>query len=600
MEAVGASSRITLREGAGLGSIPTQWDEEYELVVLGAGAGGLTAALVASIEGLRTLLIEKSDQIGGTTAYSSGTVWIPDNTQQRQLGVTNDAAVALEYLDALVGDRSKRELREAFIAAGREMVDYLAQHTDVGFRVYRQQPDYRQDMPGATLGGRPLESLPFDGRTLGKDFERVRWPIPELMLFGGMMVTRGEAARLLRIGRSWDALRLGANLVSRFAFDRLRHKRGTRLVLGNALAARLFRNLLDRRVGVWFSAKTKRLILENGRVSGLVAERDGSEVRVRAFRGIVLAGGGFPASSELRERYFPKPVAQYTSAFEGCVGDTLLMAQEIGASLGPPGEDNSLWFPSSIATRKDGSMSVYPHIVLDRGKPGLVAVNAAGRRFVNEAVSYHEFTRAMYRSNREVASIPTWLVCDRLFIWKYGLGMIRPLTPFLRGYVRRGYLKLAGSVEQLAREIKVDAAGLAETIRAHNEFARTGVDGQFGKGENAYDRACGDPTHLPNPCIGPIKRAPFCAVAVLPTPLGTSLGLLTDAHAQVLDRFGQRIPGLYACGNDMHSVMGGEYPGAGIELALAMTFGFLAARHAAAVDRTKPTGAGTAQGGAAR
>jgi glycine/D-amino acid oxidase-like deaminating enzyme len=583
-----------------LGSIPTQWDEEYELVVLGAGAGGMTAALVASIEGLRTLLIEKSDQVGGTTGYSSGTVWIPNNAQQRQLGVTNDAAAALEYLDALVGDRGNRELREAFIAAGREMLDYLAQHTDVGFRVYRQQPDYRQDLPGATLGGRPLEPPPFDGRTLGKDFDRVRWPIAELMLFGGMMVTRGEAARLLRIGRSWDALWLGVNLISRFAFDRLRYKRGTRLVLGNALAARLFRNLLDRRVGVWFSAKTKRLILEQGRVSGLVAERDGSEVRVRASRGVVLAGGGFPASPELRERYFPKPVAEYTSAFAGCVGDTLLMAQEIGASLGPLGEDNSLWFPSSIATRKDGSTAVYPHIVLDRGKPGLVAVNAAGRRFVNEAVSYHEFTRAMYRSHREVASIPTWLVCDRRFIWKYGLGMIRPLTPVLRGYVRRGYLKLAGSVEELARTIKVDAAGLAETIRAHNEFARTGVDAQFGKGENAYDRACGDPTHRPNPCLGPIQRAPFCAVAVLPTPLGTSLGLLTDAHAQVLDRFGRRISGLYACGNDMHSALGGEYPGAGTELGLAMTFGFLAARHAAGVDRTKPADAGRVPGGRAR
>jgi 3-oxosteroid 1-dehydrogenase len=588
---------MTLKDDTDRGSPPVQWDEEYELVVLGAGAGGLTAALVASMEGLRTLLIEKSDQVGGTTAYSSGTVWIPNNAQQRQLGVTKDAAAALEYLDALVGERAKRELREAFITAGPEMLDYLARLTDVGFRVYPQQPDYRQDLPGATLGGRPLEPLPFDGRTLGKDFDRLRWPIPELMLFGGMMVTRGEAARLLRIGRSWDALRLGVRLVSRFAFDRLRYKRGTRLVLGNALAARLFKNLLDRRVGVWFSVKTKRLMLEQGRVCGLVAARDGSEVRVRASRGIVLAGGGFPASPELRERYFPKPVAEYTSAFEGCVGDTLRMAQEIGASLGPSGEDNSLWFPSSIATRKDGSTAVYPHIVLDRGKPGLVAVNAAGRRFVNEAVSYHEFTRAMYRSHREVATIPTWLVCDRSFIWKYGLGMIRPLTPFLRGYVRRGYLKLAKSVEELARLIRVDAAGLAETIRAHNEFARTGVDDQFRKGENAYDRACGDPAHLPNPCIGPIQRPPFCAVAVVPTPLGTSLGLLTDAHGQVLDPSGRRIPGLYACGNDMHSAVGGEYPGAGTELGLAMTFGFLAARHAAGTERTKPSGAGTQQGG---
>ncbi len=576
-----------------MGSISAQWDEEYEWVVLGAGAGGLTAALVGSIEGLHTLLIEKSDQVGGTTAYSSGTVWIPDNAQQRQLGVTNDAAAALEYLGALVGDRADRELRKAFIAAGPEMLDYLGRHTDVGFRVYRQQPDYRQELPGAALGGRPLEPLPFDGRTLGKDFNRVRWPIPELMLFGGMMVTRPEAARLLRIGRSWDAFWLGAKLVSRFALDRLRYKRGTRLVLGNALAARLFTNLLDRRVQVWFSVKTNRLILEQGRVSGLVAEREGAEVRVRASRGIVLAGGGFPASPELRERYFPKPVAEYTTASAGCVGDTLRMAQEIGASLGPLGEDNSLWFPGSIATRKDGSTAVYPHIILDRGKPGLVAVNAAGRRFVNEAVSYHEFTRAMYRSHRDVASIPAWLVCDRRFIWKYGLGMIRPLTPVLRGYVKRGYLKLADSVEGLARTIGVDAGGLAETIRAHNEFARSGVDAQFGKGKNAYDRAAGDPAHLPNPCLGSIQRAPFCAVAVLPTPLGTSLGLLTDVQAQVLDRCGRPIPGLYACGNDMHSVMGGEYPGAGSQLGLAMAFGYLAARHAAGGDdKARPATAG--------
>ena len=589
---------MTTGDGPAVRSTPTQWDEEFEFVVLGGGAGGMTAALVAAIEGMRTLLIEKSDQVGGTTAYSSGTVWIPNNAQQRQLGVTNDAASAREYLDALVGDRADRRLREAFIAAGPEMLEYLARHTGVGFRVYRQQPDYRQDLPGAALGGRPLEPFPFDGRTLGKDFERIRWPIPELMLFGGMMVTRGEAARLLRIGRSVDACWLGAKLVSRFVLDRLRYKRGTRLVLGNALAARLFRNVLERRAAVWFNAKTIRLVLERGRACGLVVEHNRSERRIHASRGIVLAGGGFPASPELRERYLPKPVAEHTCAFAGCVGDTLQLGQEIGASLGPPGEDNSLWFPSSIATRKDGSTAVYPHIVLDRGKPVLVAVNTTGRRFVNEAVSYHEFTRAMYRSHRNVPSIPAWLVCDRRFVWKYGLGVIRPLTPALTRYVKRGYLKLADSIEELARTIGVDAGGLVETIRTHNEFARTGVDAQFGKGENAYDRACGDATHVPNPCIGPIARPPFCAVAVLPTPLGTSLGLLTDAHAQVLDRSGQPIPGLYACGNDMHSAVGGEYPGAGAELGLALTFGYLAARHAAGVER-KDAGAG-GHGGRAR
>ncbi len=557
-----------------------EWDEAYDLVVLGAGVAGMTAALVAVIEGLRTLVIEKGEQVGGTSAFSSGTVWIPDNPEQRRRGITGDAAAVLTYLDALVGDRADRALREAFVAAGPEMLEYLGQHTDLRWLMYELQPDYHQELPGAAVGGRPLMPLPFDGRTLGAQFNRVRWPIPELMLFGGMMITRGEAARLLKIGRNLDSFLLGAQLVTRYAADRLRYKRGTRLVLGNALAARLFKNLLDRRAAFWFNAKTVRLISDHGRVSGLAVNRGGAEARVRASRGIILAGGGFPASPELRERYLPKPVAQYTSAYAGCTGDTLLLAQAIGAALGPPGEDNALWFPSSIAIRKDGSIAVFPHIVLDRAKPGLVAVNSAGRRFVDEGTSYHRFTRAMYRSHREVPSIPAWLVCDRRFVWKYGLGMIRPMTPWLKPFVERDYLRVANSVEDLARAIGVDRTGLAETIRAHNAFARTGVDAEFGKGNNAYDRAYGDPTHAPNPCLGPIDRPPYCAVAVHPTPLGTSLGVLTNRHAQALDGSGRPISGLYACGNDLHSVMGGEYPGPGSQLGLGMTFGYLAARHA--------------------
>jgi succinate dehydrogenase/fumarate reductase flavoprotein subunit len=243
---------------------------------------------------------------------------------------------------------------------------------------------------------------------------------------------------------------------------------------------------------------------------------------------------------------------------------------------------------------------VYPHIVLDRGKPGLVAVNSAGRRFVNEAVSYHEFVRAMYRSHRSVPSIPTWLVCGRRFIWKYGLGMIRPLTPVLKPFLDKGYLHRGETVEALARKIGVDAVGLVETIRAHNEYARTGVDPDFGKGSNAYDRATGDPTHSPNPCLGSIGKPPFYAVAIVPTPLGTSLGLLTDAQAQVLDGFGRPIPGLYACGNDQHSVVAGEYPGAGAGLGLGMAFGYLAAMHAAGAERMTESAVSGAQRGHAR
>jgi 3-oxosteroid 1-dehydrogenase len=296
---------------------------------------------------------------------------------------------------------------------------------------------------------------------------------------------------------------------------------------------------------------------------------------------VVMAGGGFPASARMRALHLPQPTPEYTPAYEGCTGETLELSQAVGAALGRPGQDNALWFPSSIASRPDGSTAVYPHIVLDRAKPGLIAVNSAGRRFVDEAVSYHEFTRAMYRAHRSAPSIPAWLVCDRRFLWKYGLGLIRPLSLRVGPFVRRGYLRRADTVRALAREIGVDPGGLEETVRSHNEYARKGVDPDFGKGGNPYDLGNGDAAHRPNPCLGPIERPPFFAVAVVPTPLGTSLGLSTDANARVLDARDEPIAGLYACGNDMHSVMGGEYPGAGSQLGLAMTFGFLAALHCA-------------------
>ena len=554
--------------------------DEYDVVVLGAGAGGMTAALVARLEGLRTLLVERSDRIGGTTARSSGTVWIPDNPEQRRHGVLDDAAAARTYLDALVGTRADPALREAFLVAGPQMLRYLEERTDIGFRSYLTSVDYRQDLPGAARGGRPLEPVPFDGRTLGDAFDRVGDPLPELMLLGGMMITRAEAARLLRLPWSAGAFVLGARLVARYAADRLRFRRGTRLVLGNALAARLFRNLVDRHVPIWFGTETSRLVVEGGRVAGVAVRRDGKASTVRARRGVVLAGGGFPANAQWRDRYLPHPVARHTPACEGCTGATLELALAAGAALGPGGIDNAQWFPSSIATREDGTTIVYPHIVLDRAKPGLVAVNARGQRFVDEAVSYHEFVRAMYGAHASVPAIPAWLVCDRRFVWKYGLGMIRPRTLRLQGFVDRGYLKTAPTVAALAGAIGVNAAGLARTVELHNAYARTGHDPDFGKGGNSYDVGNGDPDHGPNPCLGAIATPPFCAVAVEPTPLGTSLGLRTDAAARVCDGAGNPIPGLFACGNDMDSPFGGEYPGAGGQIGLAMTFGYVAAQTA--------------------
>ncbi len=559
-----------------------EWDDEYDLVVLGSGGAGLTAAVVASVEGLRVLVIEKTDYIGGTTAYSAGTCWIPNNKFLQQTGMQGDDVAAEQYLDALVGELSPPAVRAAFLAAGPRMIEYLEKNCNVCFRIYSTFVDYRQEFAGAGKGGRPLEPLPFDGRKLGKKFKDIRWPVPEWGLFGGRLpILRPEADRLLKVAHlSPDAFFLGAKLVLRYFLDRLKYERGTRLILGNALVANLYHNLLKRGVDVLLNGRTTRLISEEGRIAGLLVQHNGRERRIRAHRGVVMAAGGFPANAEWRERYLRKPSAQYTRACEGCTGDTITLAQSVGAALGPLREDNALWFPSSIGRRKDGSTVVFPHI-WDRAKPGLVAVNRAGLRFTDESVSYHEFTRAMYASHQNVDTIPALLVCDRLFLWKYGLGMIRPLTPFLKPYIDSGYVYTADSIEDLARKIGVNAEGLQATIQANNRYAESGVDEDFKKGVSPYGRQYGDPQHQPNPCLGKIDRPPYFAIPVVPTPLGTALGLKMNEHSQVVDESGLPIPGLYACGSDGHSIMGGEYPGGGCQVGAGMTFGYIAGLHAA-------------------
>lgn len=555
---------------------------EFDVIVLGAGAGGLTAATVAAQKGMRTLLIESSAFVGGTTAFSSGTTWVPGNPH---LGdrASEDTVQASTYLRALTGERAKLPLLEAFLEAGPRMVEYMEANTAVRFRPYAVQPDYRQELAGATMAGRALEPLGFDGRQLGKHFADVRAPIPELTILGGMMVTRGEAALLLRGLTSLQAVSLGLRLVLRHALDRLKHARGTRLVLGNALVARLYASLLDAGVTVWRETKATRLLRnEADRVTGVEVTREGRSLTVHATQGVVLSGGGFPASPEWRARHLPAPPPPFTAACPDSKGETIQLGLEAGAALGPGSPDNALWFPSSSARRKDGTLAVWPHIVLDRAKPGLIAVNAQGRRFCNEAVSYHEFTRALYAAHAQSPCIPAYLVCDRRFLWKYGLGMVRPKSPWLAPYLKNGYLKKGATLAELAAEIDVDPAQLEATVSRHNGFADTGHDLDFHKGETAYERSNGDPAHQPNPCIGRLERAPFYAIEIHPTPLGTSHGLAINSHAQVLDDLGMAIEGLYACGNDVDSVFSGEYPGPGAQIGPAMTFGYLAACHLSA------------------
>jgi 3-oxosteroid 1-dehydrogenase len=558
-------------------------DLAVDVIVLGSGVAGLTAALSAAEAGLRPLVVEHAAGVGGTSARSSGTIWIPANHYLRDHGILDDAARAEAYLSVLVGNAGEAAMWKAFLDQGPRMLADLEKRASLVFRPYMQAPDYRQDIEGAAAGGRALEPPPFDGRLLAQDFDRLAWPLPELMLFGRMMLTRGEAAELIRADRSPRGLALAARLVTRYLADRLHYRRGTRLMLGNALVARLFKALLDRDVPVLTEVESRSLVKRDGRVCGVSLRQSGRDSAVAAAAGVILAGGGYPASAAWRASQLPAPVAEHTPAAPGADGSAIKLALAAGAALGPKGADNALWFPSSLARRSDGSTAVYPHIVLDRSKPGLIAVGASGRRFVNEAVSYHEFVRAMYRAQRSESAIPAFLVCDRAFIRRYGLGLIRPRTPWLRRYVKGGYLHQGGTIAELASRAGIRPDALAATVERYNGFSRTGIDADFGKGENIYDRSNGDPDVAPNPCIGPVATPPFYALPIVPTPLATSRGLRADTHARVLDEAGAPIPGLYVCGNDMQSVFGGEYPGAGAQLGPAMTFAWIAARHAAGI-----------------
>tara|TARA_R110000796_G_scaffold134956_2_gene250973 strand:- start:77324 stop:79027 length:1704 start_codon:yes stop_codon:yes gene_type:complete len=552
--------------------------QETDLIILGSGVAGLTAALSASLSGLRCVVLEHSQKIGGTSAFSSGTVWVPDNSFMREAGM-EDQSAAHRYIETLVGGRAPRNLWQRFLDIAPVMQANLADRAGITFRPFKAAADYRQDIDGAAPGWRALEPVAFDGRKLGPLFDRLAWPIPELMLFGKMMITRGEAALLLKADRSLSGAWLGIKLLTRYLRDRLFWKRGTRLVMGNALVARLLDAVSKNGVSVFCNVSVTRLVRDDGKITGVKLVGPGSVIL--ATKGVVLAGGGFPSSEIWRARELPQPVAEFSPAAPGCVGKSIELGLDVGGVLGRSGVDNALWFPSSVMKRSDGSTAVYPHIVLDRAKPGSLIVNQSGQRFVNEAVSYHEFVRGMYRANNSDVAIPAWMICTRAFIAKYGLGLVRPRTPFLGKYVRSGYLIKAPTILALAEKLGIPSTRLDETVRRFNGFARQGRDDDFHRGETIYDRGNGDANHRPNPCLGPIENGPFYAVKLYPTPLGTSRGLRADIHARVLDQQSRPIEGLYVCGNDMQSPFGGEYPGAGAQLGPAMTFGWIAGQHAA-------------------
>jgi succinate dehydrogenase/fumarate reductase flavoprotein subunit len=552
-------------------------ERHIDLLVLGSGAAGMTAALTAAVLGLDVQLVEKTEVVGGTSARSAGSVWVP-NSRHSPRG-SDSPENAWRYLRAVLGNGLDETKVRAFLAAAPEMVAFLEDNTAVALRAYAHHPDYRATLEGATLSGRVLEPVPFDASVLGSDFTKVRPPLPEFTLLGGMMVDRTDIGHLLNARQSLASLRHDVGLVVRYAMDRLRFARGTRLVMGNALVARLYYSLLQRRVPILLSTQTLSLTQSEGRIIGALLQSGDTRIALRSRGGVVLATGGFSHNAELRQRLLPRAVSAHSPVAEGAQGDGIALGEQVGGWLSI-GEGNGFWSPVSVRRRRDDSLAVFPHLVLDRGKPGLIAVDPQGRRFVSEAVDYHRFAEAML-----LASSPgqaCFLICDDAFIAKYGLGMVRPRRINLRRALADGYVRQAHTLEALAQAIGVPAAALAHTVARHNGFARTGVDEDFGKGSDPYQQNLGDPQQRPNRCIGPLDKPPFYAVAVYASDIGTSCGLRTNEFAQVLRADASPISGLYACGNDMASIMAGAYPGPGITIGPGMTFGFIAARHVAA------------------
>jgi succinate dehydrogenase/fumarate reductase flavoprotein subunit len=555
--------------------------DAYDVVVIGAGAGGMTAAAVAASEGLSVLLIEKTEFVGGTTAWSGGMIWIPVNAKMKQAGLPDSPSDAADYLASTVPEAENADLRDIFLWRGPEAIDYLEVNTEVRLQPVEVYPDYYPDLPGATVGGRVLEPVTFDGIKLGKRFGRLRPPLPEFTLFGGMMVNRLDIPHLRKFGRSFRSTLRSLRLISRYALQRLRAPRGMTLHLGNALAARLYASLLARNVEILFGAGVEQLLIDGDAVRGVRITGSSGARSIAARKGVVLATGGFSHDAGLREQFFPAAAGSISAAAPAGTGDGLRLALLGGASIGTRVADPAYWVPASLFRRADGSQGVFPHTVTDRAKPGVIAVNAAGRRFVNEALSYHEFVRAMLADGSDTKARSFYLICDRRFLWSYGLGRIKPFTRRIGRYVRSGELIQAKDLGELADSIGIDRSVLVETVGNYNAHARMGLDPEFGRGTTIYQRHLGDAGHSPNPCVAPIERAPFYALRLYPADLGTAVGLRTDVNARVLNRNDVPIAGLYACGNDMGSIMNGNYPGPGITLGPALTFAYIAGRHLA-------------------
>lgn len=561
--------------------------DEIDVLVLGSGAAGLSAALSARDRGLSVAVVERSVVYGGATAYSEGMVWAPLSRQALDAGVPDTTESALAYLKAAASSYFDPTRARAFVENAPRALAFLEEQSGISYELTTTSMDYHQHLPGASRGARALSPRPINGRILGARLADLRCPLPTTMLFGGMSVAGNDLASYFALRRSPAAwLRVGG-LILRYLLDRLLgHPRGLRLTGGNALVAALLAAADQRGIVLRKGREVVRLIRTNGRVSGaLVAGKAGKQHRIRVRCGIVLACGGYTANVSLREQRYAhvQRGVRHVSLVPSGNGSGHVLARDVGAKISEKCSQPAAWTPVSLVPQPDGSRVGFPHF-LERGKPGVIVVGRDGRRFCNEAHCYHRFVIELVGEGGPPEG-KAWVVADHRALRRYGLGVAPPFPGRLAPHLHSGYLVRANSLSGLAEKLGMDAGSLESTVERFNGFAENGRDLDFGRGDDPYSRAAGDTAQSPNPSLGPLEKAPYYAVRLYPGDLGAFAGLATDASARVLDDEGRPIPGLYAAGSETLTVTGGDYGAAGLGIGPAITTGFIAGRTIKAQNR---------------